>query len=299
MARGDIVTISSGATALRQLADAAQSLVVNNRNNGLVYVAADELPTTLFFDYIVPPNSSARLPGVFRETVGVLYQDLAGAGAAGQVELYRSNRVVDAPEYGPLGASAATSFANVDLAQVATPSAPASGFSRLFASAVDQQLWYELPSGVLIPVSQQAKLQLDSTASTDLANNTPIAANAWTDLTTAISFSIEDANSVVEIVVGGNVIGVLYAAGNAELSSRILIDNGPTFRMLGGNGQAVSSYANFLAGAKPWYFNASLSTGAHTLKVQLFSTAAGNFFCRPASAGNSESLSIQVMEYKR
>src|SRR5207253_8081013 len=179
---GDIVTIANGATALRPLADAAQSLVVNNRNNGLVYVAADELPTTLFFDYIVPPNSSARLPGVFRETVGVLYQDLTGAGTAGQVELYRSNRVVDAPEYGPLGAAAVTSFANVDLAQVATPGAPASGFTRLFASAVDQQLWAELPSGVLIPVSQQNKLQLNSVASSDLANGTAVPGGTFTDV---------------------------------------------------------------------------------------------------------------------
>jgi hypothetical protein len=296
VARGDIVTIADGATALRPLADAAQSLVVNNPNNGRVYVAADELPTKLFFDYLVQPNTAARLPGLFRETVGLLYQDLTGAGTAGQVEIYRSNRLVDAPEYGPVGSATSTSFANVDLAQVATPGAPASGFTRLFASAVDQQVWAELPSGVLIPVSQQAKLQLDSTASTDLASGTAIAASTWTDLTSTISFNVDDANSVVEIAVGGNVVGVAPSS-IAQITSRMLLD-GSTTKKLGGSRSPVSDYGNFLAGAKPWYLT-SLSAGAHTVKVQLFATSAGVFYCRPASLPDLEFLSIQVMEYKR
>lgn len=298
MARGDIITIANGAAALRPVADAAQSIVVNNPNNGNVYVAADEMPTTLFFDYIVRPNTTARLPGMFRETVGLLYQDLSGAGTAGQVEWFRSNRVVDAPEYGPMGSATATSFANVDLAQVATPGPPGSGFSRLFASAVDQQLWYELPSGALIPVSQQAKLQLDSIASTDLANAAAIAANTWTDLTAALNFSVDDVNSVIEIAVSGNVIGV-QSTSNQEIASRLSIDNGAILKNLGGNGQAASSYANFLAGAGSVYLGGgNLLAGTHSVKVQLYATAAGTFWCRAASTAY-ESFAIRVMEYKR
>ena len=149
----------------------------------------------------------------------MLYQDLTGAGTAGQVELYRSNRFVDAPEYGPLGASATTSFANVDLAQVATPSAPASGFSRLFASAVDQQLWYELPSGVLVPVSQQAKLQVNSIGSSILLNGSAAATGAWTDITTGTSFTVDDANSVVQV--NAAISMVVTAGGGGQQSPRL------------------------------------------------------------------------------
>src|SRR5205823_2342166 len=122
------------------------------------------------------------------------------------------------PEYGPLGATSPTSFANVDLAQVATPAAPASGFSRLFASAVDSQLWYELPTGRLIPVSQQAKLQLWSVVSTDLVNGIAAATGAWTDLTTNTAFSTEDSASLVEVSVQATIQVVMGgAAGTVGL----------------------------------------------------------------------------------
>jgi hypothetical protein len=294
VARGDIITLANGASTLRPLADAARSIVLNNRNNGNVYVAADELPDTKFFDYIVGPNNTARLPGMFRETVGLLYQDLSGAGTAGQIEWFRSDRVVDAPEYGPIGSSTATSFANVDLAQVATPAAPASGFSRLFASAVDQQLWYELPSGVLIPVSQQAKLQLDSIVSSDLTGS--IGANNWTDLITPVTFNVDDANSIVVVLVGGVCLGVL-AAGVAGLSSRSTMD-GSTIRKLGGARSPANDYGNFLAGAAPQIWT-GLAAGSHTLRVQLFSTSAGTFVCRTSSVPDTEHLSVRVLELKR
>lgn len=293
MARGDIVTIANGATALRPLADAAQSLVVNNRNNGLVYVAADELPNTLFFDYIVPPNSSARLPGVFRETVGVLYQDLTGAGTAGQVELYRSNRVVDAPEYGPLGSTSPTSFANVDLAQVATPSAPASGFSRLFASAVDQQLWYELPSGVLIPVSQQAKLQLDSAATTDLFNGTALTVNAWSDINTAVNFTVDDASSGVEVSL--QMAFNLFNGANASNDAVRLVLDGSTNRLVSGESLSANGWGSIGGGSS--YFT-GLAAGTHSVKAQYLVNQAATGYLRAGSVAQ-EFLRLQVMEYKR
>ena len=297
MARGDIVTIANGATALRPLADAAQSLVVNNRNNGLVYVAADELPTVLFFDYIVPPNSSARLPGVFRETVGVLYQDLTGAGTAGQVELYRSNRVVDAPEYGPLGATSPTSFANVDLAQVATPSAPASGFSRLFASAVDQQLWYELPSGTLIPVSQQAKLQLRSIASTDLLSNTAGVGNAITDISTNASFTIDDANSQVLVVAEISLV-VNMGGVSAQFRVEATIDNGGSVIPVGAiNLAANATTSNMLSSAGADIL--TLSAGSHNIKFRYFASGSSTLNLRAGSNSAFEWARLLVMECKR
>jgi hypothetical protein len=295
VARGDIITLANGASTLRPLADAARSIVLNNRNNGNVYVAADELPDTKFFDYIVGPNNAARLPGMFRETVGLLYQDLSGAGTAGQIEWFRSDRVVDAPEYGPIGSSTPTSFANVDLAQVATPSAPASGFSRLFASAVDQQLWYELPSGVLIPVSQQAKLQLDSTATTDLINGA-IAANTWTDLTSALTFTVDDASSIVEITVRGCCTGV-NSTNTHSIVARAQVD-GSTNKQLGGAFCAANTQNNFLGGGGD-VFLTGLAAASHTVKVQIQSTQAGTALCRAATNPTFEYLSVQVMEYKR
>jgi hypothetical protein len=297
VARGDIVTIANGATALRPLADAAQSLVVNNPNNGRVYVAADELPTTLFFDYLVQPNTSARLPGVFRETVGVLYQDLTGAGTSGQVELYRSNRVVDAPEYGPLGSATSTSFANVDLAQVATPSAPASGFSRLFASAVDQQLWYELPSGVLVPVSQQAKLQLNSVASSDLLSGVAATLNAWTNIASLTNFTVDDANSVVEAI--ANVSLQCYpGASSPNFTIRINVDD-VSFQNFVAQNPAGSGLTNVFISGHVVFPITGLAAGTHGVKLQYMCTQAATLYCRPSSNPNIEWLALRVMEHKR
>src|SRR5205823_6688673 len=184
------------------------------------------------------------------------------------------------PEYGPLGATSPTSFANVDLAQVATPAAPASGFSRLFASAVDSQLWYELPTGRLIPVSQQAKLQLWSVVSTDLVNGIAAATGAWTDLTTNTAFSTEDSASLVEVSVQATIQVVMGgAAGTVGL--RLSLDNDSRIADLAAK-VFTSSQDDFVCGNAALKID-QLATGGHNLKLEYFASQAATLFLRAAS----------------
>lgn len=296
MARGDIITLASGASTLRPTADTARSIVLNNRNNGNVYVAADELPDTHFFDYIVGPYNTARLPGLFRETVGLYYQDLSGAGVAGQIEWYRSAMSVDAPEYGPIGSAVQTSFANVDLAQVATPGPPASGFSRLFASAVDQQLWYELPSGVLIPVSQQTKLQLDSVAGSDIFNNTALVLNVWTDIIIQLNFQVDDANSIVQAILDLG-MAIVEGAGAGEGAVSINVDSSGTRNPPVKTWFAPANGETAVGGGSVCF--TGLAAGAHTMGVRYIASAAASAYLRCGSQPNFEFLRLQVLEHKR
>jgi hypothetical protein len=298
VARGDIITLGNGAQTLRPTADAARSIVVNNRNNGNVYVGADELPDTKFFDYIVGPETTARLPGWFRETVGFYYQDLSGAGTAGQIEWYRSDQFIDAPQYGPLGSAPTTSFANVDLAQVATPSAPATGFSRLFASAVDQQLWYELPSGVLVPVSQQAKLQLNSVAASDLLSGAAAVTGSWQDVTSATNFTVDDANSVVEVSASMSMQWVAGALGGVS-ALRVTVDNGASSQQFAAQVWPASPGNMYQFVGTAVLPITGLSAATHTVKLQYYGSNAATLYCRPSSQPNTEWATMRVMEFKR
>ncbi|HXI15156.1 MAG TPA: hypothetical protein VNM48_02210, partial [Chloroflexota bacterium] len=56
--------------------------------------------------------------------------------------------------------------------------------------------------------------------------------------------------------------------------------------------------SNFFSGAKPIKVT-GLAAGSHTVKVQLYSSAAGTVLCRPVTSPNTEALLISVVESKR
>jgi hypothetical protein len=139
------------------------------------------------------------------------------------------------------------------------------------------------------------KVQLNYTAASDLNSGTAMTAGAWVDVGTAQSFSVDDANSLVEVHAGGFAY-VIPSATDAEIGARLVID-GTTNVSFAGGFAAASKGGNGFDGATPVLL-VGLSVGSHTLKVQVQSTQAASLYCRPASTG-LESLLIRALERKR
>ena len=139
------------------------------------------------------------------------------------------------------------------------------------------------------------ELQLDYSLPTDV---TPaISAGTWTTVGANNTFTVDDANSLIEFAVRG-MIGVSHATLQNSIASRLLID-GARARRLGGIGQVPPNNAmNALAGASS-VFVAGLAAGAHTVQVQVYSHFAATVYCRPVSWPDLEGLDEQVVEHKR
>ena len=139
------------------------------------------------------------------------------------------------------------------------------------------------------------KIQLNYAAATDLASGTALSANTWTDLGTAQSFSVDDANSIVEVHVGGFAY-VIPTTTSAELGARLVIDGATNVPFAGSYGRA-SDGNNAFDGNTPALLT-GLATGSHTVKVQVQSSQAATLYCRCASQP-LEQLLIRVLERKR
>jgi hypothetical protein len=128
----------------------------------------------------------------------------------------------------------------------------------------------------------------------DLANGTAMAATTWVNLNTDQSFTVGSTASLLLVVVRG----VAIAPGNAaatQVASRLLFD-GATPVGLGGGWAPGAGFCNALAGLTLVPL-VGFAAGAHTVRVQLWSTAAGNFYCRTNTAPNQEGLAIVIYEY--
>lgn len=137
-----------------------------------------------------------------------------------------------------------------------------------------------------------ALVLLDYNAAVDLANAAAITAATWTDSGAgAQSFTPTSALAQLLVLVTG-----MYRVGNAAADggARIQIDGAANYK-LGGMPAAASSWPNQLAGSAVIAIG-SLSAAVHTVAVQFYLTAAGSRYCRPATAPNTESLRIQVVQ---
>lgn len=197
---------------------------------------------------------------------------------------------------GPQGPSGTTALATEGDLLYQHSSAPA----RLPIGAAGQVLtvvsgepaWTAAPTG-----AGGSSLRLDYEPTSDLATGAAIAANTWTDLCANQTFSVGAATSLVEIAVSGMCVGA-HTAGDTELSARIVVDagaSGQITKMVGGGWQPANSYANFLGGANLIVLT-GLPAGSHTIKVQLYSSGAGSYYCRPQSESAQEFLAIRIME---
>jgi hypothetical protein len=143
-------------------------------------------------------------------------------------------------------------------------------------------------------------LQLDYALATDVSA-LAAAEDTWVDVITNQSFDVDDAASLVEIVVRGSAF--LNAADPAcILNTRLVIDSAgtPITKMLSGTYTEVSGgRPNPFTGAVPVYLS-GLSVATHTVKIQFKrknSTGSPTFYCR-ASTVAEEFLFMQVVEHR-
>jgi hypothetical protein len=147
---------------------------------------------------------------------------------------------------------------------------------------------------------QITKRQLDFNLASDQFSASNITSSTWTDCCSNQSFTVDDANSTVEISVRGAMNLGGQGTTETEVTSAILID-GSTRIMFGGcmlSGVA-SNKGNPLTGNACYV--TGLSAGSHTVKVQIWSNQnlTGLAYLRASSQPNLEFLAIQVVEHKR
>lgn len=133
-------------------------------------------------------------------------------------------------------------------------------------------------------------LDYDETA--DIAVGISLTSGTWTDIGSNHNFTVVDAAALVGLSIGGSVV---IGGTGGEILSRLVIDSGgtPIIKELGGGNVQGSIYQNVLSGA-PLVEVLGLSSGVHTVKLQVVAHGTGlTAYCRAAS-GN-ESLHISVV----
>lgn len=137
MARGDNVTIPSNTGALRKANNpTVNSILVLNPNNGIVYVGINGAASPIVWDWVVPSQSRAYLPGPWLE-YGLYYVDQSGAGASGNVTIYETDRRLDVPDYAAIGIARLAQQTNLDITEGIKPANPGVGIARIWADISD------------------------------------------------------------------------------------------------------------------------------------------------------------------
>lgn len=153
--------------------------------------------------------------------------------------------------------------------------------------------WVTLSSTA--PTGQSVnKVQLGFTQTADVGN-TAIAANTWTNIASQQSFTVDDSQSAIEIIVRGNVL-VGNGSGAGNVASQMLVD-GTAYKLGGAQHEVAGQYQNALAGAQPLLLT-NLAAGAHTLQLQAWMDVAGYVFLEPTTSPNFSSLEMVVIERK-
>jgi len=145
--------------------------------------------------------------------------------------------------------------------------------------------------------SLSSVVQLAYLPATDLFNATAFSASSWQDITSNQTFSVDDAASVIEITVTGN---IRCGTAGSIIGTRLVVDSAgtPVNALLGGAALNTSDYQNALAGAGTIYLT-GLATGSHTVKVQLYPSGAGTtVYIRAATFPNGEYIQIHAVERK-
>lgn len=138
---------------------------------------------------------------------------------------------------------------------------------------------------------------LNYVESTDVASSTAISATTWTAINSNQTFTVANANSTVGISVRG-VINMACATGACSYGSRIMVDSAgsaTTYPIGGGRGAVANEVVNALEGSGTVWIT-GLSAASHTVRVEVYSTAASTAFCRCSTQPNTEHLQIQVVE---
>jgi hypothetical protein len=134
--------------------------------------------------------------------------------------------------------------------------------------------------------------QLDSFYTTDQYTGAPWTAATWGSLGTTLTFTVEDANSQIEI----NILlaAMIQCSVASEIATSIIIDSTARYNVSGGVVPSAGAYTKFTGGMMNV---GTLSAGTHTILVQAMSVSAGTMTFIPASSSYSF-LRTQVFERK-
>lgn len=149
-----------------------------------------------------------------------------------------------------------------------------------------------------MPQPPSNKLILNFIASTDLATTVTLTTGAWTDVIPNQSFTTDDPSAIVEIVIGGFIDVDTGGGASCILGARAVVDSAGTpqnFR-LGGDRQAAARFSNVLSGATPVVIPAGLSSGLHTVKIQVWTDFAATASCQCSTFPNQHALQIRIWQ---
>jgi len=137
-------------------------------------------------------------------------------------------------------------------------------------------------------------LDLDFKTIGDVLSNTTLTANTPANISGNRTFTVQNANSFVEVIIRVGVFNTSTPAASGETQSWITVD-GVRYNLGAAGGNA---FGNPLSGAGPIYIN-GLAVGSHTLAVLIMSNATtAGWYCRCSTFPTLEHLTIQVIEHK-
>ena len=139
-----------------------------------------------------------------------------------------------------------------------------------------------------------SSLLLNYVASTDLFDGATIT-TAWTDVTANQTFTVTNASAVFAISVNGSIsIGNNVAVKTA--THRINIDSAgtPILKTLGMTKTPAGGYQNCCGGNV--IYMTGLTSGSHTIKSQIYATAAVTAYLRASSLPDEEFFNMQVVQ---
>ena len=136
MSVGVVLQIASGTQKQYRVPAGYESpsITVLNPNDGAVYVARNrdaDSTSTAGWDYKVPSQSYAALPGPY-VTAGLLYQDLSGSNATGEIIVYDINTSIVIPGFQAIGVAGLSQGTSVDISMGAQPQNPPANTARLW-----------------------------------------------------------------------------------------------------------------------------------------------------------------------
>ncbi len=186
---------------------------------------------------------------------------------------------------GPTGATGATGATGQGV-----PTGGTTGQVLAKIDATNYNTQWVAPGGSGHPI-----IQLNYDETTDIATGLAIGNGSWSDLNANQNFTVSAAGAAAVMVINVNGCALCGFGTAAEIAARLIIDSGgtPITRKIGGITTNIDSP---IAGCS--FAVTGLAAGTHTVKIQLYASAAGNLaYCRCSSQANNEFLSIQVLEY--
>jgi hypothetical protein len=177
VARGNNLTLASNTGQLvKTVGGTRNCILVLNPNNGIIYVGINGRADPTTWDWIVPSQSRAILPGPW-EVYGLFFVDQSGAGQSGNITIFETDEKLELPDYAAIGIARLALQTSMDVTEGTQPGNPGVGVLRIWAD-INGNLFLLEPNGTVKRIVDTAAV-LGGDLSGTLLNPT-IAASAVT-----------------------------------------------------------------------------------------------------------------------